>query len=131
MINWRLRAYLGVICARHILMGILFIFDAERYEGLSSFITLFQIATPTQWGYTLIALGIYAGAVTIRPTLRMTRWALYAAVFMSVVWAASFLFSRVEIASASFLLLVLYGALAAKDFLVCTTVPYRVGRVEA
>lgn len=122
--NWRLRIYICITMTRHLAAGLIFLLDAERYVHADSFITLFKIASPSAWGVILIAVASVSLFAVVRPSPRRAYFALHLSVFLSTVWAASFLFSRIAIPSASFLLLSIYGALAAKDLTV-SGMPYQ------
>lgn len=123
--NMRLRAYVAVIAFRHITTAVILYVDRFRYREFKSFLTLFEIASPTEWAILAAAVGLAAVVAVVTQGLLITRIALYGSVFISIVWAASFLFTKLEVPSTSFLLLSLYGALAAKDFIVTIGTPYR------
>lgn len=118
----RARAYMSIVAARHVLVGLACIvlpdhFTSTSYDVLKGF--LGTLLSPDQtlvaWGCAFVAVGSLAAYAAVTGREEPARSALRASVTTTALWAGGFLAVIFTGASAGWSGVIVWTALAAKD----------------
>jgi len=114
----RARGYMGVVAARHLLVGVLVFATPDRFKS-ASFTAITSSWPLWAWGLVSLAVGLLAGFAAVWRREALARVGLIAsATFSGLVFIGLFI-AVFSSPVAGVMGVVIFGAVTAKDLIVC------------
>lgn len=121
--SWRARAFLSIMAARHLAVGLLCIFSAELFTS-PSFETLRKVLPLPVWGALLVVTGLQAVGAAATGGELWARLVLVGSAALTAAWCAAFIASAITGDLDAPSLPITWASLTLKD-LVVSAMPLR------